>query len=92
MPTFHAPKPTRNGSGIKEPLPTMQKEGKGMPRNILYLFLIGISDGPGFRVVGTKIHIRLNRKPRTANIVVNSTYSKVAAKMVGISASRGLQS
>ena len=27
MPTFMPPKPTRNGLGTKEPLPTMQKEG-----------------------------------------------------------------
>ena len=27
MPTFMPPKPTRNGPGTKEPLPTMQKEG-----------------------------------------------------------------
>ena len=27
MPTFIPPKPTRNGPGTKEPLPTMQKEG-----------------------------------------------------------------
>jgi len=36
MPTFIPPKPTRNGPGKKEPLPTMQKEGT---RNIQERFI-----------------------------------------------------
>jgi len=36
MPTFMPPKPTRNGPGTKEPLPTMQKEGT---RNVQELFI-----------------------------------------------------
>ena len=54
MPTFMPPKPTRNGPGTKEPLPTMQKEGT---RNVLYSFPIVRSDVPGFRVLGTRINI-----------------------------------
>ena len=36
MPTFMPPKPTRNGPGTKEPLPTMQKEGT---RNVQECFI-----------------------------------------------------
>ena len=81
----------------------MQKKEPGTPRNVLYSLLIGISDGPGFRVVGARINI-IQRKPRTAGTVVKykfllkwrararATYSKVSAKTVGPPATRGLQS
>ena len=102
MPTFMPPSPPGTAQEQKNHWQPCKKKEPGTPRNVLYSLPIGISDGPGFRVVGARISIRLKRKPRTAGTVVkcqfllkwckNATYSKVSAKTVGAPASRGLQS
>ena len=49
----------------------MQKKGtRNAQQEHLYSLPIRISDGPGFRVVGAKINIRLKWQPRTIDIVV----------------------
>ena len=104
MPTFMPPKPTRNGPGTKELFIAnlAKRRNQDHPGPVLYSLPIGISDGPGFGVVGTRINIWLNQKPRTTGAVVkwqfllkwckNVGYSKVSAKTVRAPATRGLQS
>ena len=99
---FHAPKAHQERPRNKRTIANLKTKEPGPPRTVLYSLPIGISDGSGFGVVGTRINIWLNQKPRTAGAVVkwqfllkwckNVGYSKVSAKTVRAPATRGLQS
>ena len=74
MPTFMPPSPPGTAQEQKNHCQPCKKKEPGTPRNFLYSLPIGISDGPGFRVVGARINIRLKRKPRTAGTVVKCQF------------------
>ena len=74
MPTFMPPSPPGTAQEQKNHCQPCKKKEPGTPRNVLYSLPIGISDDPGFRVVGARINIRLKRKPRTAGTVVKCQF------------------
>ena len=84
MPTFMPPSPPAAQEHKNHCQPCKKKE-PGTPRNVLYSLPIGISDGPGFRVVGARINCRLKRKPRTAGTVIKCNF---LLKTVGPPATR----
>ena len=64
MPTFMPPSPPGTAQEQKNHCQPCKKKEPGTPRNVLYSLPIGISDGPGFRVVGARINnIRYTGNP-----------------------------